>query len=114
VTGQAIEVAGPRKRFGPTLALDGMTFMVEPGRVIGFVGPNGAGKSTTIEVMFGLGAPDEATRSSVGRLTSACGTRWATSAPWSTRSVYTRPKAGATTRCGWPAGRPWPQAGSTR
>ena len=54
-----IEVTGLRKRFGPTLALDGMTFTVTPGRVTGFVGPNGAGKSTTIRVILGLDAPDE-------------------------------------------------------
>src|ERR1700724_2384022 len=54
-----IEVAGLRKRFGPTLALDGMSFTVQPGRVTGFVGPNGAGKSTTIRVILGLDAPDE-------------------------------------------------------
>ena len=54
-----IEVAGLRKRFGPALALDGMTFTVTPGRVTGFVGPNGAGKSTTIRVILGLDAPDE-------------------------------------------------------
>ena len=54
-----IEVTGLRKRFGPTLALDGMTFTVTPGRVTGFVGPNGAGKSTTIRVVLGLDAPDE-------------------------------------------------------
>jgi ABC-2 type transport system ATP-binding protein len=53
-----IEVCGLRKRFGPTLALDGMTFRVEPGRVTGFVGPNGAGKSTTIRVILGLDTPD--------------------------------------------------------
>ena len=53
-----IEVAGLRKRFGPTLALDGMTFTVSPGQVTGFVGPNGAGKSTTMRVILGLDAPD--------------------------------------------------------
>jgi ABC-2 type transport system ATP-binding protein len=46
-----IEVAGLRKRFGPVLALDGMTFTVSPGQVTGFIGPNGAGKSTTMRVM---------------------------------------------------------------
>ena len=46
-----IEVAGLRKRFGRTLALDGMTFTVSPGQVTGFIGPNGAGKSTTMRVM---------------------------------------------------------------
>jgi ABC-2 type transport system ATP-binding protein len=54
-----IEVTGLRKRFGPTLALDGMTFTVSPGQVTGFVGPNGAGKSTTMRVILGLDAADE-------------------------------------------------------
>ncbi|MFJ6139317.1 ATP-binding cassette domain-containing protein [Kitasatospora sp. NPDC092286] len=53
-----IEMAGLRKRFGATQALDGMTFAVRPGRVTGFVGPNGAGKSTTMRVVLGLDAPD--------------------------------------------------------
>ncbi len=56
-----IEVAGLRKRFGPTMALDGMSFAVAPGQVTGFVGPNGAGKSTTMRVILGLDAADEGT-----------------------------------------------------
>jgi ABC-2 type transport system ATP-binding protein len=56
--GATIEVSGLRKRFGPVMALDGMTFTVEPGQVTGFVGPNGAGKSTTMRVILGLDAPD--------------------------------------------------------
>jgi ABC-2 type transport system ATP-binding protein len=48
-----------RKRFGPTVALDGMSFTVSPGEVTGFVGPNGAGKSTTMRVIVGLHAADE-------------------------------------------------------
>ncbi|MGH3284001.1 MAG: hypothetical protein ACRDPD_04845 [Streptosporangiaceae bacterium] len=39
-----IEVSSLRKRFRPTVALDGMTFTVQPGQVTGFVEPNGAGK----------------------------------------------------------------------
>jgi len=54
-----VEVTGLRKRFGPTLALDGMSFTVKPGHVTGFVGPNGAGKSTTMRVILGLDAADE-------------------------------------------------------
>jgi ABC-2 type transport system ATP-binding protein len=54
-----IEVSGLRKRFGPTLALDDMSFTVQPGQVTGFVGPNGAGKSTTMRVILGLDSPDE-------------------------------------------------------
>jgi ABC-2 type transport system ATP-binding protein len=53
-----IEVDGLRKRFGTALALDGMSFTVQPGQVTGFVGPNGAGKSTTMRVILGLDAPD--------------------------------------------------------
>ncbi|HXA58972.1 MAG TPA: ATP-binding cassette domain-containing protein [Streptosporangiaceae bacterium] len=53
-----IEVSGLRKRFGPTLALDGMSFTVGPGQITGFVGPNGAGKSTTMRVILGLDTAD--------------------------------------------------------
>jgi ABC-2 type transport system ATP-binding protein len=56
-----IEVSGLRKRFGPVLALDGMSFTVAPGQVTGFVGPNGAGKSTTMRVILALDAADEGT-----------------------------------------------------
>ncbi len=62
-----IEVRGLRKSFGPTLALDGMTFTVPPGRVTGFVGPNGAGKTTTMRVILGLDAPDAGTALVGGR-----------------------------------------------
>jgi ABC-2 type transport system ATP-binding protein len=53
-----IEVTGLCKRFGPTVALDGMSFTVTPGQVTAFVGPNGAGKSTTMRVILGLDAAD--------------------------------------------------------
>src|ERR1700751_3446257 len=62
-----IEVSGLRKRFGATVALDGMTFTVAPGQVTGFVGPNGAGKSTTMRVVLGLDAPDAGTALVGGR-----------------------------------------------
>ncbi|HLI02392.1 MAG TPA: ATP-binding cassette domain-containing protein [Acidimicrobiales bacterium] len=62
-----IEVRGLRKRFGPTQALDGMTFTAGAGTVTGFVGPNGAGKSTTIRVVLGLDRPDEGTALVGGR-----------------------------------------------
>jgi len=54
-----IEVTGLRKRFGRTVALDGLSFTVASGDVTGFVGPNGAGKSTTMRVILGLDAADE-------------------------------------------------------
>jgi ABC-2 type transport system ATP-binding protein len=54
----AIEVTDLRKRFGSTVALDGLSFAVQAGQVTGFVGPNGAGKSTTMRVIVGLDRPD--------------------------------------------------------
>jgi ABC-2 type transport system ATP-binding protein len=54
-----IAVNGLRKRFGPTVALDGLSFSVQPGQVTGFVGPNGAGKTTTMRVILGLDSVDE-------------------------------------------------------
>ena len=62
-----IEVRGLRKRFGPAVALDGMSFTVRPGQVTGFVGPNGAGKSTTMRVILGLDKPDDGTALIGGR-----------------------------------------------
>jgi ABC-2 type transport system ATP-binding protein len=56
-----IEVRGLRKRYRRTVAVDGLSFRVEPGQVTGFVGPNGAGKSTTMRVILGLDAPDDGT-----------------------------------------------------
>jgi ABC-2 type transport system ATP-binding protein len=55
----AIEVNAVHKRFGPTVALDGLSFTVGAGAVTGFVGPNGAGKSTTMRIILGLDAPDQ-------------------------------------------------------
>jgi ABC-2 type transport system ATP-binding protein len=51
---QAIEVRALEKRFGTTIALDGLDLSVRPGEVHGFLGPNGSGKSTTIRVLLGL------------------------------------------------------------
>ncbi len=56
-----IQVRGLTKRYGPTLAVDDLTFDVRPGRVTGFLGPNGAGKSTTMRLIVGLDAPTAGT-----------------------------------------------------
>src|SRR5688500_12693390 len=53
-----IEVHSLSKRYGRTVAVDGLSFSVRRGRVTGFVGPNGAGKSTTMRMILGLDAPD--------------------------------------------------------
>jgi ABC-2 type transport system ATP-binding protein len=52
-----IEVRELRKRYGDTVAVDGLTFTVESGQVTGFLGPNGAGKSTTMRMILGLDRP---------------------------------------------------------
>ncbi len=46
------------KHYGPTSAVDNLTFEVPPGMVTGFLGPNGSGKSTTMRMIMGLDAPD--------------------------------------------------------
>jgi ABC-2 type transport system ATP-binding protein len=53
-----IEASGLTKRYGSTVAVDGLSFDVRPGAVTGFLGPNGAGKSTTMRMVLGLDAPD--------------------------------------------------------
>src|ERR1044071_7881648 len=52
-----IEAIGLTKRYGKTVAVDNLSFTVEPGRVTGFLGPNGAGKSTTMRMILGLDRP---------------------------------------------------------
>jgi ABC-2 type transport system ATP-binding protein len=52
-----IEIHDVTKNYGPTVAVDGLSFEVREGEVTGFLGPNGAGKSTTMRMMVGLDAP---------------------------------------------------------
>ena len=53
-----VNVAKLVKRFGGFRALDGLSFHVAPGEILGLVGPNGSGKTTAINVISGLYAPD--------------------------------------------------------
>jgi len=53
-----IEASGLTKRYGSTVAVDGLSFTVPPGQVTGFLGPNGAGKSTTMRLILGLDSAD--------------------------------------------------------
>ncbi len=62
----AISVAGLRKDFGHTRALDGLDLSVSSGEVHGFLGPNGAGKTTTIRILLGLLHADGGTASLLG------------------------------------------------
>ena len=52
-----IETRQLTKRYGELTAVDGISFKVEPGRVLGFLGPNGAGKSTTMKMIAGFLTP---------------------------------------------------------
>src|SRR5277367_2803675 len=52
-----LEIKGLAKRFGAILAVDGISFSVAKGEVLGFLGPNGAGKSTTMKMITGYLAP---------------------------------------------------------
>jgi ABC-2 type transport system ATP-binding protein len=56
-----IEVRNLTKRYGEVLAVDDMSFTVQPGVVTGFLGPNGAGKSTTMRMILGLDRPSAGT-----------------------------------------------------
>lgn len=59
--GAPVEVRGLTKRFGSLVAVDNLTFDVQPGRVTGFLGPNGAGKTTTLRMLLGLVSPTSGT-----------------------------------------------------
>src|SRR3981081_4596894 len=54
-----IEARDLSKRYGDKLAVDDLSFTVQPGVVTGFLGPNGAGKSTTMRLMLGLDRPTQ-------------------------------------------------------
>jgi ABC-2 type transport system ATP-binding protein len=62
-----LEVDSLTKRFGASLAVDGLSFKAEPGRVLGFLGPNGAGKTTTLRTLLGLTIPTSGSATVDGR-----------------------------------------------
>jgi ABC-2 type transport system ATP-binding protein len=58
---ESVAASGLVKRFGTTVAVDGISLRVGEGEFFGFLGPNGAGKSTTIKMLCGLLRPDAGT-----------------------------------------------------
>jgi ABC-2 type transport system ATP-binding protein len=62
-----IEAVGLTKRYGAKVAVDGLSFAVQPGLVTGFLGPNGSGKSTTMRLLLGLDRPTAGAASINGR-----------------------------------------------
>src|SRR5215218_9509804 len=64
---RVLEVSDLTKRYGDNLAVDGLSFRAEPGRVLGFLGPNGAGKTTTLRMLLGLTLPTSGSTAVDGR-----------------------------------------------
>jgi ABC-2 type transport system ATP-binding protein len=62
-----IEIENLTKRYGGTVAVDGLSFQVRPGQVTGFLGPNGAAKSTTMRMIIGLDRPSGGRATVLGR-----------------------------------------------
>ena len=61
-----VHVSGVRKTYGPTVAVDEVSFEVADGEIFGLIGPNGAGKTTTMECVEGLRSPDRGTITVLG------------------------------------------------
>lgn len=62
-----IEANTLTKRYGAKVAVEGVSFSLQPGQVTGFLGPNGAGKSTTMRMIMGLDRPTEGTVTVLGK-----------------------------------------------
>ena len=97
-----IEARDLTKRYGPTVAVDGLTFEVRPGTVTGFLGPNGSGKSTTMRMIIGLDRPDEG-QAWIG------GPRLPTRLGWPLRRVGSAAGGPVVPTRAGQAGRTWPR-----
>jgi ABC-2 type transport system ATP-binding protein len=63
----ALSATNLTKRYGDVVAVDDLTFSLEPGTITGFLGPNGAGKTTTLRLLLGLAEPTSGTAMVFGR-----------------------------------------------
>ncbi|GMA30518.1 hypothetical protein GCM10025875_05100 [Litorihabitans aurantiacus] len=109
-----IEAENLSKRYGAKVAVNGVSFRVEPGTVTGFLGPNGAGKSTTMRMIVGLDSPTS------GRVTVNGKPYGEHRAPCTRSARCWRPRpstpvaAPATTCAPSPPPTGWGRSGSTR
>ena len=62
----AVLVQNLTRRFGDFVAVDHVSFEINPGEIVGYLGPNGSGKTTTIRMLLGLLSPDEGSASVLG------------------------------------------------
>ena len=109
-----IEARDLTKRYGDKLAVDHLSFTVEPGRVTGFLGPNGAGKSTTMRLILGLDHPQSGTATINGQRYADLAQPLARSVPCSRPGPCTPAGAPITTSSSWPRPRACRGPGSTR
>jgi ABC-2 type transport system ATP-binding protein len=67
MTAPVVEVSNLTKRFGEFTAVNGISFLIRPGEILGLLGPNGAGKTTTIQMLLGLVTPTSGSIRMFGR-----------------------------------------------
>ena len=66
-----ISVSQLTQSYAGRVAVDGISFEVAPGEIVGFLGPNGAGKSTTMRILSGYMPPTSGTATVEGKMSSA-------------------------------------------